>query len=152
MPVCHRGCMSKHPAWVKIAILEFLEARLQDAAEDLGIGANKVQVYDPFTTENDFYIIVDASWYDYLKIYAWYYDEGNKGSRQINLEKVDPGPDILTRYGAKYTTRIRKAIYDYGPDAPENELFNASTSKTEIFYTIGQMKRILQNQIPIPEE
>ena len=42
MPVGHGGCMSKHPAWVKIAILEFLEARLKDAADAVGIGADKV--------------------------------------------------------------------------------------------------------------
>ena len=139
MPVNHRGHMSKHPAWVKIAILEFLEARLKDAAEELDIGAEKVHVYDPFTTEMDFHIFVNASWSDYLRLYSWYYDLENKGERQKTLES-----DLLTKYGAKYSTSISRAIYDVGPDDLDREIFNASTSETMILYTIQQMKNILQ--------
>ena len=139
MPVNHRGHMSKHPAWVKIAILEFLEARLKDAAVDLNIGEENVHVYDPFTTEMDFHIFVNASWSDYLRLYSWYYNLENKGERQKALES-----DLLTKYGVKYSTSISRAIYDVGPDDPDREIFNASTSETMILYNILQMKSILQ--------
>jgi hypothetical protein len=147
MPVGHHGSMSKHPAWVKIAILEYLEARLKDAADhpDVDIGAENVHVYDPFTTDMDFYIFVDASWSKYLKLYAKYYDQEFSGPRQKELE-----PDLPTKYGEKYSTRINKAIYDIGPDDTNREIFNASKSKTEIFYTIQQMKNILELEEPYP--
>lgn len=146
MPVGHGGCMSKHPAWVKIAILEFLEARLKDAADALDIGADKVHVWDPFTTEMDFYIFVDATWSDYLRIYALYYDESFKGPLQDKLE-----PDLPTKYaGGKYADKIREAIYDMTREEDaDRRIFNASTSKSEIFYTIEQMRNILEHRPPL---
>ena len=152
MPVGHHGGMSPHPAWVKIAILEFLEARLKDAADhpDVGIGHENVQIMDPFTTEYDFYLFVNASWPKYLKLYAKYYDENwAGGTRQGAL------PDLGKKYSLKYPSHLRlkieekigKAIYDIVTEE-DQEIFNASTSKTEIYYTIEQMIDILELEEP----
>ena len=148
MPVNHRGRMSLHPAWVKIAILEYLEERLKEAAERVEIGEENVHVYDPFTTEWDFYIIVDASWSDYLKLYAEYYDtswEVTSAKDFTDAFAAKYGPYV----GTKIRTKISAAIHELGPEDPEREIFNASTSKTEIFYTIQQMKDILRKRTPI---
>ncbi len=145
--------MSKHPAWVKIAILEFLEARLKDAADhpDVGIGHENVHIWDPFTTEYDFYLFVNASWPKYLKLYAKYYDENwSGGTRQGAL------PNLATKYSTKYPSRLQpkieekigKAIYDIVKEE-DQEIFNASTSKTEIYYTIQQMIDILELDEPV---
>lgn len=139
MPVGHGGCMSKHPAWVKIAILEFLEARLKDAADIVDIGADNIQVWDPFTTEMDFYFSVNASWSKYLDLYGVYYNKSFTGHRQKEIEK-----DLPTRYGLEYAREIQKAIYNITNEEDSHNVFNASTSKTEIFYTIEEMKEILQ--------
>ena len=147
--------MSKHSAWVKIAILEFLEARLKDAAdhEDVEIGHENVHIMDPFTTEYDFYLFVNASWSKYLKLYAKYYDENwPGGTRQGEL-------DLAKKYKLKYPERLRlkieetieKAIYDVVKEENQ-EIFNASTSKTEIYYTIQQMIDILELEEPVIPE
>ena len=149
MPVGHRGCMSKHPAWVKIATLEYLEERLKEAAERVDIGEENVSVYDPFTTEWDFCIFVDASWSDYLKLYAEYYDT----SWEVTSAKAFTDA-FVARYtlGTKISAKIGSAIHAIGPEDTEREIFNASTSKTEIYYTIQQMKDILEKKTPVIPE
>ena len=182
MAPIHRGHMSKHPAIVKIAILEFIEARMKDVVDYLTTDKRpnyraaygwlesslaslspkpdfmkwlkdnylefptetekkdvfkasadsiddvnmKVKVYDPFTTDDDFYLILDVSWPQYLLIYGLYYDTNFKGPRQVYWEDQTP-------------ENIRNEVYG------EDGVFNASTSKTEIFYTIQEMKDILEH-------
>ena len=151
MPAIHRGCMSKHPAWVKMAILEYLEERLKEAAERVDIGEENVKVYDPFTTEWDFCIFIDASWSDYLKLYAEYYDT----SWEVTSAKAFTDA-FAVRYapyvGTKIKAKISSAIHEIGPEDTEREIFNASTSKTEIYYTIQQMKDILEKRTPVIPE
>jgi hypothetical protein len=188
MPVGHGGDMSKHPAWVKIAILEFLEARLKDVVDALTINddnkyeaaldwfkrylgeisekpddymtkfkklydentsisigpdiryifsatlsttseANaRVKVYDPFTTEMDFYLFLDVNWDRYLLIYSKYYDLDFKGFRQVLWEIKYSDDDY---------------ILDLVLGENRDQVFNATRSKSVIFYTIQQMKNIL---------
>ena len=142
MPVGHGGGMSSHPAWVKIAILELLEERLKVAAVEAGYSEDVIHVFDPFTTDMDFYIMMDVDWEGYLKIYSKYYN------RDL---RTDPIKSIVEKYPEDLPESIRiksvnalqkatKLLEEYD----ENGIFNASTSKSVIFYTINDMKYILE--------
>ena len=66
MSVNHGGGYSKHPAWVKIALMELMELRLKDVARRTqGVYAGKIKIYDPYTTDNDFHLVVKAKWENY---------------------------------------------------------------------------------------
>jgi len=117
MPVGHRGHMSKHPPKVKLAILELIEARLQDIVQQLDLSTDVVHVYDPFTTKWDFYVFLDVSWGLYERIYGEYFNAKKVGEREsIVRERY---PEIIETF-------------------PEG-IFNATDSKTEIFKTIDEM-------------
>jgi len=158
MPVGHGGDMSKHTAWEKVVLLELLEQRLKWAAQEAGADPNKVHVYDPFTTDMDFYIFFEeASWDKYLEIYRYYYDEELPAYNESYTAKI-PGVTARTHIESvlkaknielpekvkeKYDLAFSKALtairaYD------DKEIFNASTSKTMILYTVEEMKNILQ--------
>jgi hypothetical protein len=178
MAVGHGGDESKHPAWVKIAILEFIEARFKDIVEndqdlkdefraklidylaDCGVELSEteiksivdkkvadyyVKVYDPFSTDMDFYIFFNVDWPKYLDLYHKYYKEDTPNiqvpEEHLNavFAKYDPGHRI---HG--YTNLIRKAIRTTGSETVIDEVFNASRSRSVIFYTIQQMKNILE--------
>ncbi len=118
MPVGHGGNMSKHPPKVKLAILEFIEARLKDIVPEFDLDQDVVDVYDPITTEWDFYVFLDVSWDLYEKIYGEYFN-------------TDRDPGDLER-------EVRKRYPDIIKAFPK-EIFNATDSKTEIFKTIDEM-------------
>jgi len=193
MAVGHGGDESKHPAWVKIAILEFIEARFKDIVEhdealknsyrekvratlnacefeftdtqlnklvDNTVADYYVKVYDPFSTDMDFYIFFNVDWPKYLDLYHKYYKEDTPNiqtpERHLNavFAKYDPESDIGKLWKEKKDTDhpifrnkplIEKAIKTK-PDNGEyiDEVFNASRSKSVIFYTIQQMKNILE--------
>jgi len=149
MPVGHGGGMSRHPAWVKIAILELLEERLKIAAVEAGYPEDVIQVFDPFTTDMDFYIRLDVDWEGYLKIYSKYYDRDLKYDAIKNIvakyEKDLPKP--IRRKSIAALEKASKLIEKYD----EAGIFNASTSKSVIFYTINEMKNILEYGTPKPE-
>lgn len=171
MPVGHGGDMSKHPAWEKIALLELLEQRLKWAAIKAGLNPDKVHVYDPFTTDMDFYIFFEeASWEDYLQIYRWYYDESLPAYEREEaeyVEVVEEGIPVTARTRIPrvlkdinisklpssvyetYEKALTKAI-DTIKTYDDKEIFNASTSKTMILYTVEEMKNILQYGTPNP--
>ncbi|MFH2112767.1 MAG: hypothetical protein ABIJ47_16080 [Candidatus Bathyarchaeota archaeon] len=138
MSVGHGGEFSKHPANVKIAILRFIEARLKDAADYLeipGITADNITIYDPFTTDMDFFIFFkDVGWENYLKIYSKYYDETFEGrERQAEVES-----------DYKDMPKIISMLHGDRP----NGVFNASRSKSVIYYTPEQMENILDHGDP----
>jgi hypothetical protein len=150
MPVGHGGCMSKHTAWEKVVILELLERRIKWAARKAGVHPKNVRVYDPFTTEMDFFIFFDdVSWEKYLEIYHWYYREDlpafDKEFNELSINARDAIKSTLMDENvdyAKYREAFDKAmeaikLYD------AEEIFNASTSKTMILYSVTQMKNIL---------
>ena len=128
MPIGHSGDMSRHPPEVKIAILEFIDARLKDIVKKLypERDANEVvRVYDPFTTKWDLYVWLDVDWCEYKKIYSMYFDTTFRGEKE-------------KRFREYANEKILRHI-NRGDD---DDVFNASTSKTEIFYTICEMKKI----------
>lgn len=123
MPVGHGGNMSKHPPNVKLAILEFIEARLKDIVENKfkEYSPDVVHVYDPITTKWDFYVFLDVSWNLYEKIYGEYFDPANEpGTREEMVRRHYP--DIIK---------------------PFPWIFNATDSKTDIFKTIDEMYELL---------
>ena len=168
MPVGHGGGMSRHPAWEKIAILELLEERLKIAAFAAGFSDTDVHVYDPFSTDMDFFIWFKKDWKDYLKLYSKYYDRRLLDDRKRLIERgypidsnqiesqLDPvGNIVLAKYDKEspdYETRktiLIKAtnkIEEYD----ERRIFNASTSKSAIYYSICEMKNILEHGEPNP--
>ena len=153
MPVGHGGDMSKHTAWEKVVLLELLEQRLKWAATEAGADHTQVHVYDPFTTDMDFYIFFegDISWDKYLEIYRYYYDEDLPAYNKSYTAKI-PGVTARTHIEsvlkdeeiqpAKYIEAFPKALAAIR-DYDEKEIFNASTSKTMILYTVAEMKNIL---------
>jgi len=158
--------MSKHKANEKIAILEFIQARLKDiiisdheyvaerfhdyvlSLERYGLpqnvlnGLNEldedikgkivadliVKVYDPFTTEMDFNILLDMSWTKYEEIYGKYYNEEKHGPLEQQINEMYEGQ-----------TKILALIHNGEP----NGVFNASSSESIIFHTITEMREIL---------
>jgi hypothetical protein len=150
MPVGHGGQMSKHPAWVKIIILEMLEERLKDAAAAAGIDNpdDVVWVYDPFTTEMDFYIWLKVSWEKYLEIYSLYY----KPDLKARLEEMGLRQS-MERVSDKYADHpyYGKAMDVLKELDSSQQIFNASRSRTTIFYDIEQMKNILLHGNPRDE-
>lgn len=149
MPVGHGGGMSSHPAWVKIAILELLEERLKVAAVEAGYSEDVIHVFDPFTTDMDFYIRLDVDWDGYLKIYSKYYDRDLKTDAIKNIVEKYHENDLPESIRRKSVAALEKAsilIEKYD----EDKIFNASTSKSEIFYTIDEMKYILEYGTPNP--
>jgi len=156
MVAIHRGHMSKHPAIVKIAILEFLEARLKDIiapgkdSESIARADRIVKVYDPFTTENDFYLFLDLNWEQYKQLYGEYYDtERPKGWRQQAVEEYyeDYEYDEDSEINAKWVSLVMEALHG---TQPSEGVFNASRSSSEILYTVAEMRQILK--IPREEE
>jgi hypothetical protein len=177
MPVGHGGDESKHPAWVKIAILEFIEARFKDIVEndddlkdefrakliqyledcdvelseseinrivDAKVADYYVKVYDPFSTEMDFYILFNVDWPKYLELYSKYYSEDDPKIKPASLhlsEVLDNYPSPHPIYALK--PLIEKAVRTTASIQVYDEVFNASRSKSVIFYTIQQMKNIL---------
>ena len=140
MPVGHSGSMSSHPAWVKIILLELIRERLLDAAADLGIPASKIEVYDPFTTEMDFYLWLNVSWEDYLRIYSRYYSD------DLKAREMDQKDRVVQMYANNSYLETALDVLK-GLDKTQ-QIFNASTSRSTIFYTIDQMKRILKTGSP----
>ena len=212
MPVGHGGDESKHPAWVKLAILKFIEKRFKDiiihdddervndivknafyewikrleidgiqekTIYDLRALAEEnpndmrrimaeriIKVYDPITTENDFYIFFNVNWDNYLYLYHKYYHTSK--TKEINdiIESVSEemlnDPQLKTyilnafidieseqerEIAAK--TRIINSIKNIS-SAETDITFNASKSKSVIFYTVEQMKNILLTGYPDP--
>ena len=143
MPVGHRGRMSSHPAWVKIIILELIEERLKEAAEDYGLPREVVEVYDPFTTDNDFYLWLDVSWEEYLQVYSRYYNPELKSNAVSR---------VAERYKTKHSKEFIKARDYIHDDANEKKIFNASTSSSTIIYSIEDMKSILDTGTPLSRE
>lgn len=174
MPVNHRGVMSKHKANEKIAILEFMQARLKDIVysdpdaikmftdyveklteryslppsivERLNalspnikkrfIADLVVKVYDPFTTDMDFNLLLDVSWTKYEEIYGKYYDESVHGDFEAAVDaRYADYPGILAL--------IHNGEYPNG-------VFNASSSDSIIFHTITEMREIVRLP-PLPE-
>jgi hypothetical protein len=150
MPVGHGGCMSKHTAWEKVVILELLERRIKWAARKADVNPINVRVYDPFTTEMDFFIFFDdVSWEKYLEIYHWYYREDlpafDENYKELTSNARAVIKEILMTENVDYE-KYREA-FDKAMDAIKlydaEEIFNASTSKTMILYSVRQMKNIL---------
>ena len=149
MPVGHGGGMSSHPAWVKIAILELLEERLKVAAVEAGYSEDVIHVFDPFTTDMDFYIMMDVDWEGYLKIYSKYYNRDLRTDPIKSIVEKYPNKSKEEILAIKSVAALEKAsilIEKYD----EDKIFNASTSKSEIFYTIDEMKYILEYGTPNP--
>lgn len=175
MAVGHGGDESKHPAWVKIGILEFIRTRFKEIVEndealrasyiekineiltacnivltdeqmkdlvDLTIADYYVKVYDPFSTEMDFYIFFNVDWPKYLDLYHKYYEIDDVKSKLQLDAALDKLPSKIKN---RYEDLITRAIVQ---TSGVDEVFNASRSKSVIFYTIEQMKNILECGIP----
>jgi hypothetical protein len=141
MSVGHYGACSKHPPEVKIAILNYIETRLKEVIydEEKGLRARRLigehsgflGVYDPYNTQWDFHVVLKVdqedpvkAWQEYLEITRAYF-------------KDEMGPDALE------AKKILNELLDQCKQPLEiDKVFNASNSKTEISYTIKQMKQI----------
>ena len=160
MPVGHGGCMSKHTTWEKVIILELLERRLKWAVKKADVPPEYVHVFDPFTTDMDFFIYFEkVSWDQYLMIYRWYYDEdlpaydesytelpSTTTTARVEIERVLKAENIERLSEAvykKYVEAFPKALTAI-KEYDEKEIFNASTSNTMILYTVQEMKNILE--------
>jgi hypothetical protein len=168
MSVGHGGGMSSHPTWVKLIILEMIEERIKDAAVLAGIPAKKARVYDPFNTDYDFYIWVEADWDVYREIYHWYYsdelpdaleymkdneDEPNSSEAKTRIEYKKEN-SVAKRYGTEenpYKKYYDEAVGVLSKMDKHLQVFNASKSDSTIFYDIKQMKRMLELGDPKPD-
>jgi len=134
--------MSKHPAWVKVIVLDFIRERLYRAADVLGIDREKIRVYDPFTTEMDFYLWMDISWEKYRHLYSKYYstDLDNGDIEEVVLGRWK---NLWNPYGETQAAIWTKALEVIADSATQESVFNASTSKTTIHYGVGDMVNLL---------
>jgi len=124
--VGHQAQMSRHPPKVKLAILEFVEDRLDNIAEKLG--ARLVGVYNPFNDEWDMLVLLEVkSWEHYEAIYGAYFD--------------------TTTYPL---TEIQEDRLKQFPHKEEERVFSSPSSKTVMYYTAKDLRervfRHLQSQ------
>jgi hypothetical protein len=160
--VGHGGGESKHSGEEKLFILEYLEARLNDIVDDYNLNVVgedvSVEVYDPYNTEMDFFVIVKAKRDTFSKtlgvyeaIHKDYHTKTMKpGGKEEKFEKAwgkkwgwdfdDPGKGAQNKQ--KFNDK-KKDIFDY-------DKFHASTSKTMMLYSIDQMANLYGETRPPP--
>lgn len=141
MSVGHYGACSKHPPEVKIAILKYIKARLNEVTNDketglrarglIGEHSGVLGVYDPYNTEWDFHVVLKVdqddpvkAWQEYLEITRAYFKDA-MGPAATEAKKI-----------------LNELLTAQGRQLEIDKVFNASHSKTEISYTIKQMKQI----------
>ena len=131
MSVSHYGFMSRHPPAVKLAILRYIRKRLKQVIVYLknqgtiGDDCKLINVYDPTNEEYDFRVIIQVdqhdpktAWAEYIEIFRGYFSINDQ-------EKLlDELNEVLAAYNEPTL------------DGP----WSASSSKTELNYTIEQMK------------
>jgi hypothetical protein len=157
MSVGHGGDMSKHPAWVKVAILDFLQQRFSNQKVSMG---KTISVFDPFNTDMDFFIYFnETTWEEYVGIYHNYYSTANSPETKELAEHIAiKYDDYATKHGyppGDIYIMIKKALSEYSKPETNNEpineyfgTFNASKSKTFILYSVQNMINILQEGHP----
>jgi hypothetical protein len=141
MSVGHGGNNSKHTGLEKLFILEYLEAKFTDAV----IKANKrgvhVQVFDPYNTSMDFFILLSTGnrkhFSDSFAIYELVHKEyqlindDDKNNKNINNFKVNwvKALGSVTEYN-----KMRDATLgvDFGT-------IHASSSQTTLYFTASQV-------------
>ena len=174
MPVNHRGVMSKHKANEKIAILEFIQARLKD------IVYNDLEAVKMFTA----YVEKISERYGLpSSIVEWLNDLSPSTKKRIMADMVVKVYDPFTTkmdfnilldvswtkyeeiYGKYYDETVHGAFeadiderYAANPEILAlihngeypNGVFNASSSESIIFHTITEMREIIRLP-PLPE-
>ncbi len=161
MSVGHGGNESKHSGLEKLFILEWLQARLDDVADDYNrtsLGKDSlgnpetpvsIEVFDPYNTDMDFFVLVKANrptFNETYKVYEGIYAEYHKRKLQATL--LAQGKTVK-EHEKKHKTdwKAKKNMSDQDYDTMKKKCFeyddfHASISKTMMFYSIDQMAKL----------
>lgn len=145
MSVGHGGHNSKHTGLEKLFVLEYLEAKFQDAVTWFNntypeAGGVECKIFNPYNTCHDFFILINTkgkeNFSDTYRIYEEIHEEyqSEKPHYSVNyIQFQENWSSYLDYKGMKFNEMFNKTL---GGDR-----LHASSSNTTLFYSIEQVAK-----------